>query len=58
MSAEDQDAVETMIGEHGMDVEALPYTAPPGEEGFDMSHAGGEHEAFEGLAHQVADIGG
>ncbi|KAG1722698.1 hypothetical protein EDB19DRAFT_1645644 [Suillus lakei] len=47
-----------MIGKHGMDVEALPYTAPPGEEGFDMSHAGGENEAFEGLAHQVADIGG
>ncbi|KAG1724451.1 uncharacterized protein EDB91DRAFT_1026330, partial [Suillus paluster] len=25
-------------------------------EGFDTSHAGGEHKAFEGLAHPVADI--
>lgn len=58
MSTEDQDAVETMIGKYGMDVKALLYTAPPGEEDFDMSHAGGEHEAFKRLAHQVADIGG
>ncbi|KAG1773750.1 hypothetical protein EV702DRAFT_1200889 [Suillus placidus] len=29
---------------------------PPGDEGLDMSHAGGEYEAFEGLAHEVAGI--
>ncbi|KAG2351239.1 hypothetical protein BDR07DRAFT_1490849 [Suillus spraguei] len=58
MSAEDQDTVETMIANHGMDFEELPYAPPPGEECFDMSHAGGEHEAFKGSAHQVADIGG
>ncbi|KAG1882648.1 hypothetical protein F4604DRAFT_1921217 [Suillus subluteus] len=51
MSAEDQDVVESMIADHGMDVETLPYTAPPGDEGFGLSHGGCEHEAFEGLAH-------
>lgn len=42
----------------GMDCEALPYTAPPGEEGLEFSHKGGEHEAFEGLPSQIAEISG
>ncbi|KIK38831.1 hypothetical protein CY34DRAFT_25499 [Suillus luteus UH-Slu-Lm8-n1] len=41
-----------------MDVDAVPYTAPPGDEVFDLSHVGGEHEAFEGLIHQMADLTG
>ncbi|KAG1809879.1 uncharacterized protein HD556DRAFT_1199329, partial [Suillus plorans] len=47
-----------MMVDHGMDSEVLPYTAPPGEEGLEFSHAGGEHEAFEGLASQIAEISG
>lgn len=26
------------------------HTAPPGEEGFDISHEGGEHEIFQDVA--------
>ncbi|KAG1877140.1 hypothetical protein C8R48DRAFT_669110 [Suillus tomentosus] len=58
ISAEDRDVVESMIVDHGMDVKTLPYTVPPGDEGFNISHEGGEHEAFEGLAHQITDIAG
>jgi hypothetical protein len=58
MSSEDCQMVENMMVDYGMDVDSLPYTAPPGEEGLDLSHAGGEHEVFEGLAEQVADISG
>ena len=58
MSSEDRQVVENMMVDHGMDVDSLPYTAPPGEEGLDLSHAGGEREAFEGLADQIADISG
>lgn len=55
---EDRNAIEDMMMDHGIEVEALPYTAPPGDEAMDLSHAGGEHEAFEGLAHQMADLSG
>ncbi|KAG2059468.1 hypothetical protein BDR06DRAFT_949529 [Suillus hirtellus] len=41
-----------------MDVDPLPYTAPPGDEGLDISHVGGEYEAFEELTHEVAGING
>jgi hypothetical protein len=58
MSSEDRNAIEDMMMDHGIEVEALPYTAPPGDEAMDLSHAGGEHEAFEGLAHQMADLSG
>ena len=30
----------------------------PGDEGFDMSHEGGEHEVFEDLAQGIADLTG
>ncbi|KAG2037621.1 hypothetical protein BDR03DRAFT_1010470 [Suillus americanus] len=46
------------MADHGMDVDMFLHTAPPGEEAFDLSHAGGEHEAFGGLAHQLADLTG
>jgi hypothetical protein len=31
---------------------------PPGDEGFDISHEGGEHEVFEDLAQGIADLTG
>lgn len=58
MSSENQSTVEHMMADLGMDVDMFLHTAPPGEEAFDPSHAGGEHEAFEGLAHQLADLTG
>ncbi|KAG2105064.1 uncharacterized protein F5147DRAFT_547920, partial [Suillus discolor] len=45
-----------MINDVGIDIDDEPYTAPPGEEGFDISHEGGEYEAFEGLSEQVASL--
>ena len=34
------------------------FQCPPfGEEAFDFSHEGGEHEAFTGLAEEVAKSG-
>ncbi|KAG1867722.1 hypothetical protein F4604DRAFT_1927515 [Suillus subluteus] len=57
MSTEDRDMVENMITDYGIS-EMLPHTAPPGEEGLEFSHAGGEHEAFEGLASQITEISG
>ena len=30
----------------------------PGDEGFDVSHEGGEHEVFEDLAQEIADLTG
>ncbi|KAG2054421.1 hypothetical protein BDR06DRAFT_863415, partial [Suillus hirtellus] len=47
-----------MMADFGMDMEVFAHTVPPGEEAFDLSHAGGEHEAFEDLAHQLADLTG
>ncbi|KAG2100404.1 uncharacterized protein F5147DRAFT_776965 [Suillus discolor] len=49
MSSVDRKAVEKMINDVGVDIDDEPYTAPPGEEGFDISHEGGEYEAFEAL---------
>ncbi|KAG1770316.1 hypothetical protein EV702DRAFT_1249639 [Suillus placidus] len=40
----------------GIDFDDEPYTAPPGEEGLNISHEGGEYEAFEGLSEQVASL--
>lgn len=58
MSASDREMVETMMADHGFDIDTLPYTVPPGDEGLDISHAGGEYEAFEGLAHEVSGLSG
>ncbi|KAG1743963.1 uncharacterized protein EDB91DRAFT_1080797 [Suillus paluster] len=46
MSAEDQSIIENMMADFGMEVEVFTHTAPPG----------GEHKAFKGLAHQLADL--
>ena len=41
------------VGIPGMDD---TFQGPPfGEEAFDFSHEGGEHEAFAGLAEEVAN---
>ncbi|KAG1749166.1 uncharacterized protein EDB91DRAFT_1235645 [Suillus paluster] len=58
MSSKDRDLVESMLADVNVDIDNIPYTAPPGEEGMDFSHEGGEHEAFEGLAQQMADLSG
>lgn len=50
MSGEDQDLVKCMLANTNIDIDSIPYTAPPSEEGYDFSHKGGEHEAFEELA--------
>jgi hypothetical protein len=50
MLSKDCQLVENMMSDYGMDIESIPYTVPPGEEGMELSHAGGEYEAFEGLA--------
>ncbi|KAG1723087.1 hypothetical protein EDD22DRAFT_982950 [Suillus occidentalis] len=43
MSSEDRQLVENMMSDYGMDIESIPYTTPPGEEGMELSHAGGEY---------------
>ena len=40
------------------DVDAVSYTAPPGEEGFDIGHEGGEFEVFEDVAAGLAESSG
>lgn len=35
------------------DVDTLSHIPPPGEEGFDFSHEGGEFEVFEGLTEDI-----
>jgi hypothetical protein len=40
------------------DIDAVSHTAPPGEEGFDISHEGGEFEVFEDLAVGLAESSG
>ncbi|KAG1793277.1 uncharacterized protein HD556DRAFT_1238113 [Suillus plorans] len=45
-----------MVSDTGVDIDNEAYTAPPGEEGLDISHEGGEYEAFEGLSEQVASL--
>jgi len=58
MSSADRDAVEMMISDTGIDIDTVSYTAPPGEEGMDLSHEGGEHEAFHGLSQEIASLSG
>ncbi|KAG2121295.1 hypothetical protein DEU56DRAFT_746730 [Suillus clintonianus] len=47
-----------MLADTNIDIDYIPYTVPPGEEGVDFSHEGGEREAFEVLARQMADLSG
>ncbi|KAG2159580.1 uncharacterized protein EDB93DRAFT_1074785 [Suillus bovinus] len=47
-----------MLADTNINIDSIPRTVPPGEEGLDFSHEGGEYEAFEGLAQQMADLSG
>jgi hypothetical protein len=67
MSYDEQEDVDKMDVNLMMDVDEdsmggidAVCSAPPGDEGFDISHAGGEHEAFEGLglADEVSKLTG
>ena len=61
LDQEDREAVGQMDLDAGFgadDVDAVGYTAPPGEEGFDISHEGGEFEVFEDLAMGLAEASG
>jgi hypothetical protein len=52
LSHADRDAVENMdldAGHSTEDTAAVSHIAPPGKEGLDISHEGGEHEVFEDL---------
>jgi hypothetical protein len=40
------------------DVEAVSGMVPPGEEGFDISHEGGEYEVFDDLVEGLAQASG
>ena len=61
LSQEDRDAVQQMDIDASCsidDIEAISHTAPPGEEGFDISHEGEEFEVFEDLAAGLAETSG
>lgn len=61
LSQDDRDAVEQMdidAGHSGEDVFAISHIAPPGEEGLDISHEGGEHKVFEDLVETLAQSTG
>jgi hypothetical protein len=55
---QDMDADLMDVGEDTMGSSDAVHSAPPGDEGFDISHAGGEHEAFEGLADEISKLTG
>ena len=60
LSQDDRDNVATMDRDLG-DVDGFydgELGPPPGDEGFDISHEGGEHEVFEELAQEVANLTG
>lgn len=62
LNQEDRDAVQQMDLDTGFgtndDVDAISHTVPPGEEGFDISHEGGEFEVFEDLTAGLAAANG
>ncbi|KAG1728183.1 uncharacterized protein EDB91DRAFT_1253605 [Suillus paluster] len=58
LPAIDRENVENMIIDHGIMTDNLVYEPAPGDEGLDLSHEGGEYEAFEGLSRTMADLSG
>ncbi|KAI6016280.1 hypothetical protein BKA83DRAFT_4465385 [Pisolithus microcarpus] len=56
MSAADQDAATQMFADQDMSEDIAPLFVAPGDEAFALSHEDGEHEAFEDLARQLADV--
>src|SRR2546425_6623987 len=55
MSYEDQEAVHQMDQDLDIVMDDFPDDTPPGDEGFDISHASGEHEVFEEFAQGLQD---
>jgi len=45
-----------MLADCGVSDDDMPLDSPPGEEAFDFSHEGGEHEAFASLVQQVESL--
>lgn len=45
-------------GHSNDDTATVSHIPPPGEEGFDLSHEGGEYEVFEGLVEDIAQATG
>ena len=35
-------------------IAAITHIPPPGDEGYELSHEGGEYEVFEGLVENIA----
>jgi hypothetical protein len=57
LSHADHEAVENMdtdAGHSTEDTATISHIAPPGKEGLDISHEGGEHEVFEDLIEMLA----
>ena len=54
LSAADHDMALNMFEDVGIPMDDTFQCPPFGEEAFDFSHEGGEHEAFAGLAEEVA----
>ncbi|KAI6016431.1 hypothetical protein PISMIDRAFT_119472 [Pisolithus microcarpus 441] len=46
-----------MFTDGGIDLDDVPFAPPPGEEAFNLSHKGGEHEAFIGLTNHIKSLG-
>ncbi|KAH7904543.1 hypothetical protein BJ138DRAFT_1019008 [Hygrophoropsis aurantiaca] len=47
-----------MVADHGVAIDDIPFTAPPEDEGIDLSNDGDEHEMYDGLSQQIADLTG
>jgi len=61
MSLKEQWAVESMDTGWSMDIDDIEMhltSALPGDEGFGISHAGGEHEFFKDLAKGICKLTG
>jgi hypothetical protein len=50
--------MDTDTGFLGADMATIYDTVPPGDEGFDISHEGGEFEVYEDLVQGIANLTG
>ena len=46
------------MGYSNDDIATVSHIPPPGEEGFDLSHEGGEYEVSESLVKDIAQATG
>ena len=61
MSYDDHEAVDQMDADIGSATDGLDAEygqPPPGDEGFDISDAGGEYEAFKDFAQGLSELAG